>query len=195
MFGQYSTPEAKQYFNQRSEKPTPQQPIVESGKVVYKTKSSFWKDLFSKKEEPLKELPSGVEDLQTLYKDADNVIKSYQEKKLKIQYGQYASAQKQQTALDKLEEEKTFADGLIERIKGEVGSVEELAIGSELSKFLQKEPTNPIEKERWLTEKYKQASLIYKDEDNGIDEVTREKLITEVLKLDLEVVVLLLLVD
>jgi hypothetical protein len=84
-------------------------------------KPSFLESLFSlrKKEEPLRELPADTEELAIVYGDARKVLSNYDERRTRIEYGQYTSENKRRQALTELEQERAYAQAVLERIEAE----------------------------------------------------------------------------
>ncbi len=86
-------------------------------------KPSFLESLFSlrKKDEPqeLRELPQKTGDLAIIFGEAQKTLDNYEEKRVKAEYGQYESEKKRQDALTKLEEDRAYAQAVLERIKSE----------------------------------------------------------------------------
>ena len=83
---------------------------------------SFLESIFSlrkKKEEPLRELPAKTEELAIVYGDARKVLSNYDERRTRIEYGQYTSENKRRQALTELEEERAYAQAVLERIEAE----------------------------------------------------------------------------
>ena len=84
-------------------------------------KPSFLESLFSlrKKEEPLRELPAKTEELAIVYGDARKILSNYEERRTRIEYGQYTSENKRRQALTELEQERAYAEAVLERIEAE----------------------------------------------------------------------------
>jgi len=83
---------------------------------------SFLESIFSlrkKKEEPLRELPAKTEELAIVYGDARKALSNYDERRTRIEYGQYTSENKRRQALTELEEERAYAQAVVERIEAE----------------------------------------------------------------------------
>lgn len=76
-----------------------------------------------KEEEPpetimTKPLPKDIDSLELLYSDAQKTLNSYEEKRTKIEYGDYDEATRREKLMD-LEEGVTFAEQMLNRIEGE----------------------------------------------------------------------------
>jgi hypothetical protein len=84
-------------------------------------KPSFLERIFSlrKEEEPLRELPAKTEELAIVYGDARKVLSNYDERRTRIEYGQYTSENKRRQALTELEQERAYAQAVLERIEAE----------------------------------------------------------------------------
>jgi len=86
-------------------------------------KPSLLESLFSlrKKDEPqeLRELPQKTGDLAVIFGEAQKTLDSYEEKRVKTEYGQYETDKKRRDALTKLEEDRAYAQAVLERIKSE----------------------------------------------------------------------------
>jgi hypothetical protein len=83
---------------------------------------SFLESIFSlrkKKEEPLRELPAKTEELAIVYGDARKILSNYDQRRTRIEYGQYTSENKRRQALTELEEERAYAQAVLERIEAE----------------------------------------------------------------------------
>jgi len=91
-------------------------------KTTEEEKPSFLESLFSlrkKKEEPLRELPTKTEELAIVYGDARKALSNYDERRTRIDYGQYTSENKRRQALTELEQERAYAEAVLERIEAE----------------------------------------------------------------------------
>lgn len=62
-------------------------------------------------------LPSGDKELGVVYKDAQSILRSYEEKKIKYQYGRYDESTDIQSKLDDLEADKQWAEGIMAQIE------------------------------------------------------------------------------
>ena len=82
---------------------------------------SLLKQLFSlrKKEEPLRELPTSTKELAVIYNEAQRILENYEEKRAKIEYGRYSAEGKRQKDLQALEEDRAYAQAVLERIEKE----------------------------------------------------------------------------
>ncbi|HOR57612.1 MAG TPA: hypothetical protein PLV82_02950, partial [bacterium] len=82
---------------------------------------SFLESIFSlrKKKEPLRELPTDTEELAIIYGDARKILSNYEERRTRIDYGQYTSENKRRQALTELEQERAYAEAVLERIEAE----------------------------------------------------------------------------
>jgi len=86
-------------------------------------KPSLLESLFSlrKKDESqeLRPLPQKTGDLAVIFGEAQKILDNYEEKRVKTEYGQYATDKKRRDALAKLEEDRAYAQAVLERIKSE----------------------------------------------------------------------------
>ena len=134
LFGEYGTPEAREYFDKDrrplGEKQTERfkelgtsyyKQIMEDRKIKreekkLKVEGSGVKEAFAA--EGGMDLPTEVEDLSTIYKSNQSLIDSYRSKKAKIKYGDYTDLEKTDKTID-LEESYQFAQDLIKQIEEE----------------------------------------------------------------------------